>query len=72
MCPGRYFAKQEILLAIAMIVTRFDLEFVEWTHLDGSGADRAPEDDRSFAGFIATPPNGDVKIRWRSRESACL
>ncbi|KAF9873179.1 hypothetical protein CkaCkLH20_09342 [Colletotrichum karsti] len=39
-CPGRFFAKHEILAAVAMMVTLFDLEFERWSHLDGSPADR--------------------------------
>jgi len=53
MCPGRHFAKQEIMLAIAVLVTKFDIEFMEWTMPDGSKSDRSPQDDRRFAGFIA-------------------
>ncbi|KAK0702256.1 cytochrome P450 [Lasiosphaeris hirsuta] len=39
-CPGRAFAKQEVLLTLAMIVARFDVKFVDWTKLDGSPSDR--------------------------------
>lgn len=65
MCPGRHFAKQEILLAIAIIVTKFDMEFVEWVNPNGSRSHKAPEDDGSFAGFVVTPPDRDMKMLWR-------
>ena len=67
MCPGRHFAKQEIMLAIAVLVTKFDMEFVEWTMPDGGKSDRPPLDDRRFAGFIAMSPDRDVKVRWRKK-----
>ncbi|KAK1997997.1 cytochrome P450 [Colletotrichum falcatum] len=64
-CPGRFFAKQEILLSIAMIVTRFDLEFVEWIREDGSKSERPPMDDPHYFGSAAVPPDRDVKLRWK-------
>ncbi|GKT94837.1 cytochrome P450 family protein [Colletotrichum tofieldiae] len=64
-CPGRFFAKQEILLTVAMLVTRFDIEFVEWTCKDGSKSDRAPVDDQHYFGSAAVPPDRDVKVRWK-------
>ncbi|KAM3426276.1 hypothetical protein NHJ13734_009550 [Beauveria thailandica] len=65
MCPGRHFAKQEIILAIATIVTKFDIELLEWTHLDGTKSDRPAMDDKTYAGFIAMSPDRDMKIRWK-------
>ncbi|KAK2036533.1 cytochrome P450 [Colletotrichum somersetense] len=64
-CPGRFFAKQEILLSIAMVLTRFDLEFVEWTCKDGSKSGRPPIDDPHYFGSAAVPPDRDAKIRWK-------
>ncbi|KAI3332050.1 cytochrome P450 [Xylariaceae sp. AK1471] len=65
MCPGRHFAKQEILLAIAIIISNYDIEFVEWVKPDGSQSVRPPQDDRRFAGFIAMHPDRDARIRLR-------
>jgi len=65
MCPGRHFAKQEIILAVAKFLTQFDIEFVEWTKLDGSKSDRGPlTNDKNF-GAAAVPPDRDMKIRWK-------
>ncbi|KAK3685170.1 cytochrome P450 [Podospora appendiculata] len=66
MCPGRHFAKQEILLAVAVLVSKFDMEFVEWTNPDdGSRSDRPGLDDRRYAAFLAMSPDREMKIRWR-------
>ncbi|EMD85896.1 hypothetical protein COCC4DRAFT_146681 [Bipolaris maydis ATCC 48331] len=65
MCPGRHFAKQEILLAVAVMVTKFDIEFVEWKNSDGSKSDRPAQDDRRFAGFIAMSPDREMEVRIR-------
>ncbi|KAF6803898.1 cytochrome p450 family protein [Colletotrichum sojae] len=65
MCPGRHFAKQEILLTVAMLVTRFEIEVVEWTHMDGTKSDRQPQDNEKYFGNAAVPPDRDVKVRWK-------
>ncbi|RYP48689.1 hypothetical protein DL768_005469 [Monosporascus sp. mg162] len=67
MCPGRHFAKQEIIMAIAIVVTKFDIEFLAWVHADGSNSERPARDDKGFAGFIAMSPDRDMKIRWKRR-----
>jgi cytochrome P450 len=64
-CPGRHFAKQEIMMAIAILVTKFDIELVEWTTADGKRSDRPAQDNCDFAGAIAMPPDRDMKVRWR-------
>ncbi|KAL2173171.1 cytochrome P450 [Thermothelomyces heterothallicus CBS 202.75] len=64
-CPGRHFAKQEIMLTIALLISRFDIEFLGWTKLDGSPSDRPPRNDPRFSGGGAAPPDRDMKIRIR-------
>lgn len=66
MCPGRFFAKQEILAAVAMTVTSFDLEFVENVYLDGRPSERGPGiDDCESRGIISL--DRDVKVWIRKR-----
>jgi cytochrome P450 len=64
-CPGRFFAKQEIMLTLAMMVARFDIEFIEWTKLDGSASDREARSDVMSCGAAAVHPDRDMKIRWK-------
>ncbi|KAI8622888.1 cytochrome P450 [Xylariaceae sp. FL1651] len=64
-CPGRHFAKQEILIAVAIFITKFDIELVEWTKMDGTRSDREAQDDQNYAGIIAMPPDREMKIRLR-------
>ncbi|KAH6655953.1 cytochrome P450 [Truncatella angustata] len=68
-CPGRHFGKMEIMLALALIVTKFDLEFVQWTHLDGAESDRPAQNDGRYAGSIAMFPDRDLSFRWRKIRS---
>lgn len=65
MCPGRFFAKQEIILTFSILVSRFDVEFVEWTRRDGSPSDRGPQNDVKWSGAASVPPDRDMKVRWK-------
>ena len=67
MCPGLHFVKQEIMLAIAVLVTKFDIEFDEWLDSTGNSSDRPAQDDSKFAGFIAMSPDREMRMRWKRR-----
>ena len=68
MCPGRHFAKQEIMATLAIMVTTFDIEMVEWMKMDGkTRSDRPAKDNLKYSGSAALPPDRDMKIRWRRR-----
>ena len=54
-----------MLITLGLIISKFDIEFVEWTNLDGSPSDRPGVDDERFAGGGAMPPDRDMKVRWR-------
>ena len=70
-CPGRFFSKQQILVATAIIILKLDMELEGYV-----GADRkaeianAPEPDQRYAGGGVMPPEGDwvMKIRRRGDE----
>lgn len=66
-CAGRNFAKHEVLLAVAMIVLKFDVEFIEWITPNGTRSDRPAKDDSGYGNGIAAPPDRDMKVRWRKR-----
>jgi cytochrome P450 len=68
-CPGRHFAKQEIMSVVAMLVVNLDMELKEWMQMDGTKSDRVPLDDQRYCGTAAMPPDRDARIRWRRRES---
>ncbi|RDW73675.1 hypothetical protein BP5796_07117 [Coleophoma crateriformis] len=67
-CPGRHFAKQEIMAAIALILSNFDIEFLDYVNKDGTVSDRAPKDDPYYYGAAAMPPDRDLRIRWKRLE----
>ena len=71
-CPGRHYAKQQIMLTTAVLVTRFDIEPVGWTQFDGSPSDRPARNESQFCGSGAAPPDRDLKVRIRSIPTATV
>ncbi|KAG9235358.1 cytochrome P450 [Amylocarpus encephaloides] len=67
MCPGRFFAKQEILSGVAIMIAKFEIEFVENVHHDGTPSKRGPDADINNAGSGALLPDSDLKVRLRRR-----
>ncbi|GAB7324407.1 hypothetical protein MBLNU13_g08344t2 [Cladosporium sp. NU13] len=72
MCPGRTFAKQEVLGAIAVLLLSFDIEFVEFVKQSGQGytgagheADGFPKLKNGFAGNVVVGLEGDMKIKMK-------
>ena len=65
---GRHFAKQEIVLTIAKLVSRFDFEFLGWTE-PGSGkpSHRPAQNDRRFTGGASVPPDREMQVLLKRR-----
>ncbi|RDW68921.1 cytochrome P450 [Aspergillus mulundensis] len=64
-CPGRVFAKQEILITLATLLTRFDIEIVAWVSPDGTKSDRRAQNSREYIGAVGIPPDRELKVRWK-------
>lgn len=62
MCPGRHFAKQEMISSLAMMLTLFDIEMV-----DQNG--KIPDNDLVGYGFGALWPKQPMPVRIRKRKS---
>ncbi len=59
MCPGRTFAKHEMLGSFAMLSSNFDIELLT------SGQEIKP--DMSFFSIGTMPPKGKIPFRIRRR-----
>lgn len=59
MCPGRFFAVNEIKLCVTLLLSRYDLELVD----DGP----LPGYDLSRVGLGIYPPSEDVRVRITAR-----
>jgi cytochrome P450 len=64
-CTGRFFAKQEILVAAALLILKFEIEPQGWVTHTGKRADRAAKPDASFAGSGVLPPDRDMMVKIR-------
>lgn len=60
MCPGRHFAKQEMISSLAIMLTLFDIETLDPDN-------RIPADDMLGFGFGALWPKGPMPVRMRRR-----
>ncbi|KAI4860104.1 hypothetical protein F4820DRAFT_437800 [Hypoxylon rubiginosum] len=59
-------ANVEVLLAVSMIISRFVVESIDWVMPDRSHSERPASDDVEYANAVAAPPDGDMKVRWRT------
>lgn len=74
-CPGRVFAKQEILLALAAFFLQFDVKFVEYLGTDkkgdtvglGNEPSGFPVVKRQYSGNGTLMMEGDIRVQLRRR-----
>ncbi|KAK8078438.1 hypothetical protein PG996_004608 [Apiospora saccharicola] len=66
MCAGRNFAKAEVLLTVAILVSKLDIKFLEWLKPDGSPSDRPAWDDTWYTNAVAAPPDREMKVQWET------
>ena len=67
-CPGRVFAKQEGLGALAMVLSRFEFEVTGFLDINKKETKSFPGFPKVFAGSGTLAPGGDVKVkvkRWQ-------
>ncbi|KAK4545299.1 hypothetical protein LTR36_003479 [Oleoguttula mirabilis] len=67
-CPGRVFAKQEGLGALAMVLLRFDFEVKGFVDASKKPTGSFPGYAKSFAGSGALVPGGDLRVKVRRRK----
>lgn len=61
MCPGRHFAKKELIVAMAMFLTSFDIELMP--------RDNWVRDDPRYFMFGVMHPKGPIQARVRRRRA---
>ena len=67
-CPGRVFAKQEGLGALAMVLLRFEFEVLGFVDSRGKPMEEFVGPGDQYPGAGALMPGGDMKVRMRRRE----
>jgi hypothetical protein len=53
------------MLTVALLVSRFDIEFVRWVNKDGSPSDRPAENDARWSGGASVPPDRDMLVTFK-------
>ena len=67
-CPGRVFAKQEALGALAMVLLRFEFDVLGFVDSDGKDTDAFPGFATAFPGSGGLVAGGSLKVRMRRTE----
>ncbi|KAF7846362.1 hypothetical protein BT93_L4499 [Corymbia citriodora subsp. variegata] len=67
MCPGRTFAKQEIMAAVAIILCEFDLKPLGYVDENGNESKEFPIVKDCMPGTAIMAPKGDVKVSVKQR-----
>ncbi len=60
-CPGRHFAKQEIIAVLALFLTRFEADVIGWMMPDGVTKSERVAKNGDF--FVVSRPDRDLKVR---------
>lgn len=66
-CPGRVFARQEMMAAVAMMLLTFDFEFLGYVDDKGKSTESFPGLRDTFPGSVVMNPTGDMRVRVMRR-----
>ena len=66
-CPGRVFAKQEAIGALAMVMLRFDFEVLGFVDADKKETSEFPRPAKQWPGAGALIVGGDMRVKVRRR-----
>lgn len=67
-CPGRIFAKQEILAAVAIVLLNFEFEFINWVNpLSKDKEERFPGAKKGYIGNGVVAADRDMRVRVKRR-----
>jgi cytochrome P450 len=61
-CPGRVFAKQEVLVGVAMVLSNFDFDVVGFVDEKWKPSKQFPRIRAGYSGPGLVSPGGDVKV----------
>lgn len=68
-CPGRVFAKQEVLASVALILLAFDVEPLGFVDEQGNPTKKFPGLRKSYSGSGIMATDADMKVRIKCRRS---
>ncbi|OCL09863.1 cytochrome P450 [Glonium stellatum] len=68
-CPGRVFAKQEVLGSVAMMLLAFEFDVVGFVDEQGRSKKHFPTLRNTFSGSGVMPTDGDIRVKMRRRDT---
>jgi hypothetical protein len=68
MCPGRVFAKQEVLGAVAIVLLQYDLKVLHYVDINGKESSKFPGLMDMYGGNGIMPMDGDIVVELRRHE----
>lgn len=71
-CPGRVFAKQEVLGSVASVLLDFELEACGFVDDKGKPTDDFPGMREGFTGNGTVAMGGDMRVKMRRKNSAAV
>lgn len=69
MCPGRIFAKQEMLITVALILTKFDFNFQGFVDANGKATAMFPKIRDAMIGSVVLSTDCDMKVDVSQRHA---
>ena len=66
-CPGRVFAKQEVLAAVATVLLNYDIQPISFIDEQGNERDKFPGLAKRFGGNGVMTMDGDMKMKMKKR-----
>ena len=66
-CPGRVFAKQEVLAAVAMVLLNHDIQVVSFVDGQGKSTGEFPKLASALNGSGVIAIHGDLKVRIKRK-----
>ncbi|OJD19520.1 hypothetical protein AJ78_00491 [Emergomyces pasteurianus Ep9510] len=68
MCPGRVFARYEVLFSTAYILLNFDFDVLGYVDEKGNPTTRFPHFRDSYPGSVVVVADGDIRVTMKKRE----
>ena len=69
-CPGRVFAKQEVLASVAMVLLSFKIEFAGFVDEKGKPTQQFPGLRNSYSGSGIMAAGGDMRVVMKARKGS--
>lgn len=67
-CPGRAFARQEVLAAVSAVLNRYEIEVLGFRNAEGNETEEFPPIGPGYPGVAVCNIGGDMRVRLHRRK----